>query len=121
MEITQRYQFLDEALSLLREIARVNASGPAFWHGEIPYPHALTLRIGKSGELAMSTRAVLEELAGVDVRRIRGCPVCGRYFWAGRSDKTACSVPHSHALRMRKFRLNEKTRAAEELRRARRR
>ncbi len=39
-----------------------------------------------------------------DVRRIRRCPICPRFFFAERSDQTACSRSHAKTLSMQKWR-----------------
>jgi len=39
-----------------------------------------------------------------DVRRIRRCQVCPRFFLADRRDQSACSPTHAHTLSMRKWR-----------------
>jgi hypothetical protein len=46
----------------------------------------------------------LRELQSVDVRRIRRCEVCPRFFFAARGDQTACSKSHAKTLAMRKWR-----------------
>jgi hypothetical protein len=38
-----------------------------------------------------------------DVRRFRQCPLCPRYFFAERSDQTACSRSHAKTLSMQKW------------------
>jgi hypothetical protein len=39
-----------------------------------------------------------------DVRRFRQCPLCPRFFFAERSDQTACSRSHAKTLSMQKWR-----------------
>jgi hypothetical protein len=39
-----------------------------------------------------------------DVRRIRRCQTCPRFFFADRRDQSACSPTHAHTLSMRKWR-----------------
>lgn len=45
-----------------------------------------------------------EALTGADPRRIKVCPICGRFFWAQRLDKSACSPPCLNTARVRRHR-----------------
>jgi hypothetical protein len=56
------------------------------------------------GTLAVSPPALYERLLGVEAARIRECPICFRFFWAGRKDKIGCSKRCSAAKRMREQR-----------------
>lgn len=46
----------------------------------------------------------LRELEVIDVRKIRRCAACPRFFFAARSDQEACSRAHGRTLAMRKWR-----------------
>lgn len=49
------------------------------------------------GKLAVSPPVLYECLLGVEAARIRECPICFRFFWAGRKDKIGCSTNCSNA------------------------
>lgn len=49
-------------------------------------------------------REFLRSIEGVEVTRLRRCPVCGRFFWAQREDKSACSARCGDTYRVRFYR-----------------
>lgn len=60
----------------------------------------------KDGLIHIETNKLAEALQGVDIDRLRICPVCNRIFWAKRNDQKACSNKCSGNLRIRKYREN---------------
>jgi hypothetical protein len=47
--------------------------------------------VDDDGNLQISFNPFLEAIHGVDITRIRECPICRHFFWAGRKDKGYCS------------------------------
>lgn len=60
----------------------------------------------ESGVIKIQLAPFLELLQGIEVKRIRLCPVCGNLFWAGRIDKSGCDEACSRVLRQRRLREN---------------
>jgi hypothetical protein len=58
-------------------------------------------------------RQFLSDLSGVELFRIRICPVCALLFYARRSDAGACSSAHQNVQRVRTSRKPEKEKRAE--------
>jgi hypothetical protein len=54
-------------------------------------------------KLAVYHPLLFQVLESVEAERIRECPVCGRLFWAGRLDQSACHL-HGNVLRARRLR-----------------
>jgi hypothetical protein len=73
----------------------------------LPAGPAAGLRVEK-GRIRLRPAAFLSAFEGVEVERIRKCPVCGLFFWAGRLNKSACAEPCARVLRQRKLRENRK-------------
>ena len=76
-------------------------------------PRALPLPIERSaslwlesGKLSVKLAPFLEALQGLEVERLRICPICSQIFWAGRLDKSGCSENCSRVLRQRRLREN---------------
>lgn len=65
------------------------------------------LPIDARGRLDWFLNPLLADLHGEELLRIRSCQVCGRIFWAGRMDKTACSGKCGQVSRKRKQRGKE--------------
>jgi len=62
------------------------------------------LYITREGKLAFTDPALFVHLKGVEATRIRECPICRNFFWAGRADKRGCSDKCSKVLRSREWR-----------------
>lgn len=60
--------------------------------------------LNKEGKISFTPSPLAELLEGIEAVRVRECPVCYKYFWAGRKDMRGCSPQCSHTLRQRKFR-----------------
>jgi hypothetical protein len=61
-----------------------------------------------NGKVKFTPPVLMSLLNGVEVERVRECPVCSHYFWAGRINMRCCSTPHANVLRMREYR-NDKS------------
>jgi hypothetical protein len=72
----------------------------------------LSLQVGRAGKRASLSRfrdrfeEFLRELDACDLRRIKACPVCHRFFVAWRKDQKACGRRCANLFRIRKFRGN---------------
>jgi hypothetical protein len=64
-------------------------------------------------KLAVYHPLLLQVLESVEAERIRACPVCGRLFWAGRLDQSACPR-HGNVLRARRSREKRRKQEREE-------
>src|SRR5215208_6328249 len=60
--------------------------------------------ISKEGKIGFTPSPLVRLLEGIEAERIKECPVCFKYFWAGRKDMRCCSFQCSHSFRQRKFR-----------------
>ncbi len=58
----------------------------------------------KTHKLGFAKPQVVWLLEEIEAERIRECPVCGRLFWAGRLDQSACRPKCSNVLRARTWR-----------------
>lgn len=57
--------------------------------------------VGDDGMMHISLDELSQAINGIDVRRIRECPICKRIFWAGRIDQKACTKEHANVYRVR--------------------
>jgi len=64
----------------------------------------VTVRTDGGAILHFAPHPLLQALEGVDASRIRRCPICGKIYWAGRSDTGACKKRCKGTLRTRKWR-----------------
>jgi endogenous inhibitor of DNA gyrase (YacG/DUF329 family) len=81
-----KYIELRDGRAWLREAARI-AQLPRM-HYLMPHVSAYT---NEHGELTFDVAPLVKTLAGVDVSRIRVCPICQLIYWAARNDKPCCS------------------------------
>jgi hypothetical protein len=58
----------------------------------------------KDGRVKFQPSVLISLLEGVEVERVRECPICLKYFWAGRINMRCCSTAHAGVLRMREYR-----------------
>ena len=99
----QLYGELVAARALLRAVA----TGP---HEPGPFKlppgsgAVVDAEIGQDGKMRPTNGYFLGILAGVEVARIRRCPICGVIYWAGRLDKPACSDRCKSVVRQRRHR-----------------
>ena len=66
----------------------------------------LNLRLSKSGLIEVDLGEIASALASAEADRIRECDICGRIFWAGRSDQKCCTPKCAKVLRTRRWRAN---------------
>lgn len=66
----------------------------------------LKIEVNDKGESQIVHGPIVEALLGTDIRRIRECPICSDFFWAGRIDQSCCSTQCAHILRTRRWREN---------------
>lgn len=65
-------------------------------------------------KLAVYHPLLFQVLESVEAERIRECPVCGKLFWAGRLDQSACHL-HGNVLRARRLREKRRNQKQQEL------
>jgi hypothetical protein len=88
------------------QIAEFGASHRASEQMRIGPPGAGVQLISRQGVLGVEVSPFMRMLDGTECGRIRLCPVCSKFFWAGRRDKPACSQQCAGALRQRRLREN---------------
>jgi hypothetical protein len=115
----ERHQLIDERIWIheyLRRLAQLPkpADSPFLPNTmEIPLSEAQQQQLvfSASGRIhveptfpqrAQLRQAFLQALEGIDVARIRQCPICSNVYWADRIDKPACSRRCAGALRSRR-------------------
>lgn len=62
------------------------------------------LRIDEKGKIILTPSRLLQTLEGVEADRIRKCPICARFFWAGRMNQPCCGKACANVRRVRKHR-----------------
>jgi hypothetical protein len=65
----------------------------------------------ENGRSHFSFDPVLTDLEGLEVKRIKRCPVCSKFFWTKRSHKRGCTVECARAITNRHNYQNRKARA----------
>lgn len=64
--------------------------------------------ISNQGTLHVEISPFLKMLEGIETFRIRECPICRKFFWAGRRDKSACREECARVVRQRNIRARQK-------------
>lgn len=108
-EALHKYEKFREAREKLLEIISLRTQvqpdalrrAVAHWMGLDVASH---LYLDSDGILQLSVDSFAETVRGLQADRIRDCPVCGRIFWADRSDKSCCSEPCSNVFNTRRSR-----------------
>lgn len=106
--MVQRCLQLKTIRSILYTIARLHSNNqlPAASVPVAPYlANLVSVKTDAIGNLRIQHDPLLQALEGVEVSRIRECPICGALYWAGRLDKPACDKC-THVLRQRRYREN---------------
>jgi len=89
----------------IREIIRLSE---VFIRTKTPFHTSISsftsLSIDAEGHLKVALSFFMEAIDGVDIKRIRQCPVCEKVFWAGRITQKCCSPRCSNTFRARRFR-----------------
>ncbi|HYP28539.1 MAG TPA: hypothetical protein VE262_17640 [Blastocatellia bacterium] len=120
-----RYDWLVVAHKLLQDIATTNRlileilqeeglrineeSFREFWsligfERSIDSPSGMAILVlGTEGKLESKPGFLNEALVGVEIARIRLCPICDSFFWAGRIDASCCSREHANRLRTQRW------------------
>jgi len=88
------------------------------WHpggGGVLSFATVTLQTSPSGVVEFGGNDIYEAIArgDIDATRIRLCPICGRFFWATRSNRKACDERCVSTLRQRNYRNRDKDKEAE--------
>ena len=110
VEMIQRCLQLKTIRGTLYAIARLH-SNDQLTCASVPVggylDNLVSAKTDAEGSLRIELDPLLRALEGVEVRRIRECPMCGALYWAGRLDKPACKEC-VHAFRQRRYRENYK-------------
>jgi hypothetical protein len=61
-------------------------------------------RADQDGKFRIQYHPLLRALEGVELARIRECPICGKIFWAGRKDQICCKTKCAKIRRTRRWR-----------------
>ncbi len=77
-----------------------------FYGGIYYYSRAATssFYISKDGKIKFTPSPIVQLLEGIEVARVKECPICFKYFWAGRKDMICCSTKCASTHRMREYR-----------------
>ena len=109
VKMVQRCRQLKTIRSILYTIARLHSNNPLTTTSVPVAPYLenlVSVKTDAEGNLRIQHDPLLQALEGVEVRRIRECPICGELYWAGRIDKPTCKVKCAHVLRERRYREN---------------
>ena len=60
--------------------------------------------IDNKGKIKFTPPNIVRLLEGIEAARIRECPICFKFYWAGRKDMRCCSTQCASTLRMREYR-----------------
>lgn len=107
VEMVQRCLRLKTIRSVLYTIARIcsdNQHTSELVLGGTHLENLVSVRSDAAGKLRIEHDSLLRALEGVETKRIRECPICGKLYWAGRLDKPACKTECDHVLRQRRYR-----------------
>jgi hypothetical protein len=97
-----RYEYLAEGSLLLSAIAEYpgQSFGPLY-----PESEAIADETGHlSIQICWKEYSAISCIEGVDSNRVRRCPVCNKFFWAGHGNKKWCDDVCGHRARSRSFR-----------------
>jgi hypothetical protein len=83
-QLQERYDYLTQAKLTLVVIANSDSD----WVG--PFYLESWLYKDKHGKAQFEIYPILQELKGVELARIRQCPICQKIYWAERKDQPAC-------------------------------
>ncbi len=110
-EVKRRYSFIRNGREALRRIARADLLDTVI-------PTELVIRKDEGGRATPLYDPIYSAILGEKIDYIRECAVCGRLFFAGRTNQDACSPDTcAKTLRKRRERNNAKLRAKQEFRR----
>lgn len=94
------------AIERIAELGRIPRGPVVFQQAERVWPlfFPVTATVDNEGRLRFANDDIREALEGVEIHRIKCCPVCGRFFWAFRRDQPCCSVKCANSRRVRRWR-----------------
>lgn len=103
----EKYRYLCETVRALDEIASIGAKGEK--QRQLRHPGAwisvgTTFCINDEGRIKSTASPFIQAIEGKEANRIRKCPACQKFFWAGRADQPGCGPKCIHALRTRRWR-----------------
>jgi hypothetical protein len=106
VQAVQRCKALGEIRSVLRNIARMDKDKMATQNilTGSNLEDAVTVLADPDGKCRVQHHPLLRALEGVELNRIRECPICGQIYWAGRIDKPCCTDRCARIRRTRKWR-----------------
>jgi len=102
-----RYRFLLDARDALMDIAQWHSKKPNERRCLFPAPSSGVLMFYSdvNGKLAFQIEPLFHDtiatLVGVEVQRIRRCPICEKIYWAERIDQPTCSKRCNNVRRSR--------------------
>ena len=106
VEVVQRCRSLSAIRAVLRAIARKDKSEPGT--GDLLIGSHLEDFVSghadQDGKFRVEHHPLLLALEGVELVRIRECRICGKIFWAGRTDQFCCTTRCANVLRTRRWR-----------------
>jgi hypothetical protein len=118
LEALRRCKYLGSIRALLRTFARNHAQWLPSAKGHAQSQSSENLLIGsrledlvsghanEDGRFRVQHHPFLRALEGVELARIRECPICGNIFWAGRIDQPCCKTKCAKSRRTRRWREN---------------
>jgi hypothetical protein len=99
-KVMGNYLRLRDARNWLRKLAQ---SGTSTMNVRFVMPHA-SVRVNERGQAEFNIDHLVKVLDGVEVSKIRVCPICGVIFWAPRKDAPCCSIRCGKVQRTRRYR-----------------
>jgi hypothetical protein len=96
-----RVDYFKQLTTALRELTKFKEGDLTF---NIFFPRDTYIHIDNQGVMNVRTPAFLQALDGVEINRIRECPVCSSIFWAGRITQQCCTPRCSNIFRVRRHR-----------------
>jgi hypothetical protein len=107
--LDDNYSFALDAASVVAAVAATNGDRRHKQYSVINLVgpnQLLKIETDDKGRQLLTHGPLIEALLGVDIRRIRECPICGNFYWAGRIDQPGCSGKCTGTLRTRRWRNN---------------
>ena len=106
VKAVQRCKALGVIRAVLRTIARMDKTNMATRNVPISshLDNPVTLRADTEGKCHLEHHPLLRALEGIELFRIRECPICGQIYWAGRMDKPCCTRKCAGIRRTRRWR-----------------
>jgi hypothetical protein len=96
-----RVEYFNQLKNALKGLSKFKDDDIAF---NINFPRDTSIFIDAEGVINIRTPAFLQAIDGVEITRIRECPVCSSIFWAGRTTQQCCTPRCSNIFRVRRHR-----------------